>query len=294
MLSAVLEKRNVHLRKLLQVKLMKYPDPHLSDQQLLLDVDGELSPPDEKLVREHLEACWKCRARRQELDHSIADFIRIQQRELDAKVPPAAGPRALLKARLAELSANPPRPGWFALPPPLTWAPAAAICGLAVLGLLLTRSRFEREVPPLPKAVIVSIPNAAITPGAALLLSGPAVCAQANTKNKVVPVALQRKVFEEYGIAGADPRAYEVDYLVTPALGGSDDIHNLWPHSYSETVWNAQVKDALEDRLREMVCDGSLDLTEAQREIAANWIGAYKKYFHTDQPLPEHAKQSFQ
>ena len=98
-------------------------------------------------------------------------------------------------------------------------------------------------------------------------------------------------MFEEYGIAGADPRAYEVDYLVTPALGGADDIHNLWPHSYSATVWNAQVKDALEDRLREMVCEGSMDLAEAQREIAGNWIAAYKKYFHTDRPLAEHCNR---
>jgi len=68
-------------------------------------------------------------------------------------------------------------------------------------------------------------------------------------------------------------------------LGGADDIRNLWPQSYSATAWNAQVKDALEDRLREMVCDGSLDLTQAQQEIAGNWIAAYKKYFHTDKPL---------
>jgi len=68
-------------------------------------------------------------------------------------------------------------------------------------------------------------------------------------------------------------------------LGGADDIRNLWPQSYSATAWNAQVKDALEDRLREMVCDGSLNLTQAQREIAGNWIAAYKKYFHTDKPL---------
>jgi hypothetical protein len=39
-----------------------------------------------------------------------------------------------------------------------------------------------------------------------------------------------------------------------------------------------------------MVCDGSLDLTEAQRQIAADWIAAYKKYFHTDTPLTEHWK----
>jgi hypothetical protein len=43
----------------------------------------------------------------------------------------------------------------------------------------------------------------------------------------------------------------------------------------------------LEDRLREMVCNGSLDLAAAQREIAENWITAYKKYFHTDTPLVE-------
>jgi hypothetical protein len=40
-----------------------------------------------------------------------------------------------------------------------------------------------------------------------------------------------------------------------------------------------------------MVCAGSLDLTQAQKEIAENWIAAYKKYFHTEQPLEEHWKQ---
>ena len=55
-------------------------------------------------------------------------------------------------------------------------------------------------------------------------------------------------------------------------------------------MWNARVKDALEDRLREMVCEGSLDLMEAQQEIAVNWIAAYKKYFHTETPLEQHYK----
>ena len=96
---------------------------------------------------------------------------------------------------------------------------------------------------------------------------------------------LQQKVFEEYGIQGAEPRAYEVDYLITPALGGADDIHNLWPHSYSATVWYAQVKDALEDRLHAMVCEGGLDLIAAQHDISSDWIAAYKKYFNTDEPL---------
>jgi hypothetical protein len=71
---------------------------------------------------------------------------------------------------------------------------------------------------------------------------------------------------------------YEVDYLITPALGGADDIRNLWPQSYVSTAWNARVKNALEDRLRDLVCRGQLDLGEAQREIATDWIAAYKKY----------------
>jgi hypothetical protein len=46
------------------------------------------------------------------------------------------------------------------------------------------------------------------------------------------------------------------------------------------------VKDQLETLLPEMVCEGSLPLQTAQRDIAADWIAAYKKYFHTDVPLP--------
>jgi hypothetical protein len=36
-----------------------------------------------------------------------------------------------------------------------------------------------------------------------------------------------------------------------------------------------------------MVCNGDLDLNEAQQELASNWISAYKKYFHTETPLNE-------
>lgn len=267
---------------------MQHEDSHLSDQQLLQDVDGELSAHEEKLVRTHLGACWKCRARRQELEQAIGDFVRINQREFDAKVPPVAGPRALLRAQLADVSAAAPdRSSKRVAFPRSAWEVAAATGGVLVLGIFLALSGIGRQSLSHARAVVISIPDSTLTPGATLLVSRRAVCSQENTKNKAVPAPVQRRVFEEYGIARADPRAYEVDYLVTPALGGADDIHNLWPHSNSAAVWKAPVKDALEDRLREMVCDGSLDLTEAQREIAANWIAAYKKYFHTDKPLAE-------
>jgi hypothetical protein len=263
---------------------MKNSDFHLSDQKLLLDVEGELPTSDQKLVQSHLNACWKCRVRRQELADAIVDFVRFHQRESDAKIPPVAGPRALLKARMAQLSTS--EPSWPRFFRGFVWV--AAVCGLLAFGLFLVRMSAGHQNPSPARTWIVSIPDSRLTPGATLLASRSAVCAQSNTNNKSVPASVRRKVFEEYGMAGVDPRAYEVDYLVTPALGGADDIHNLWPHSYSSTAWNAQVKDALEDRLRGMVCDGSLDLTEAQREIASNWIAAYKKYFHTDQPIENH------
>jgi hypothetical protein len=135
------------------------------------------------------------------------------------------------------------------------------------------------------RTVAVTIPNPRLTPGATVFVSRGEICRETNAKNKAVPVALQRRVFDEYGIENPKPSAYEVDYLITPALGGADDIHNIWPQSYAETVWNAHVKDALEDHLRDLVCDGQLDLATAQREISTNWIEAYKKYFQTDRPL---------
>jgi hypothetical protein len=265
---------------------MKHKAQHLSDQDLLLDVDGEHSTHDEKRVRAHLKACWKCRVRRDELKNAISDFVHFHQSQFDGQLPPPDSPRALLKAQLAQLAATVPNqpPSWLTLFHRLRWA-LAITCGVLALSLFLSPLVRRRALR--PGVSIVLIPDSRLTPGAALLVGQGQLCTQPNIKNKAVPVALQRKVLEEYGIEGADPRAYEIDYLITPALGGADDMHNLWPQSYSATAWNADVKDALEDRLREMVCNGNLDLTEAQQEIAGNWIAAYKKYFHTDKPLPE-------
>jgi hypothetical protein len=70
------------------------------------------------------------------------------------------------------------------------------------------------------------------------------------------------EVFERYGVTR--PRdQYEVDHLITPELGGATDIRNLWPEPYHDAVWNAHVKDQLEDLLHAMVCRGEVDLATA-------------------------------
>lgn len=89
---------------------------------------------------------------------------------------------------------------------------------------------------------------------------------------------LRQAVFREYGIVNPRPEDYEIDYLIAPGLGGTEDIHNLWPEPSTTPQWNAHVKDVLEERLHQLVCDGELDLPTAQRAIATDWIAAYKKY----------------
>jgi hypothetical protein len=265
---------------------------HLSDDRLLLYFDGELSPQDEERAREHLKACGRCSSRCGELEEASAGFASLQQ-DSYAELPPADRARAMLQAQLGQLSAVTPRrqAGWF------QWAGALALgAATLALGVFLAKPLFNHRIfghegyARARSAPVVAMPISSLTPGATLFLDRAAVCAQPNPNNREVPVAMQRLVFAQYGIPRGDTHDYEIDYLVTPALGGADDIHNLWPHSYSATVWNAKVKDALETRLRERVCSGSLDLETAQREIAGNWIAAYKKYFQTETPLVEHEK----
>jgi anti-sigma factor RsiW len=61
---------------------------HLSDQDLLLFADGELSSRRAHRVREHLAACWTCRARTTELEGAIADFVHLHQSKIDTRPPP--------------------------------------------------------------------------------------------------------------------------------------------------------------------------------------------------------------
>jgi hypothetical protein len=259
---------------------MKTQDPHLSDRELVMAMDGELAPSDTSRVERHIEACWTCRARKLDLERAVADFVHLHQDGLAPHVPPAEGPRALLTAHLAELAQS--QPPWSFPLQRAAWLAAAVACGLAVFWLAASRWIPEHRR---PAVAAIVVPNPDLTPGAAVLVSRSEVCRESQPNNKEVPVALQRRVLEEYGLARSEARAYEVDYLITPALGGADDIHNIWPEPYTDAQWNARVKDALEERLHMMVCEGDLDLGTAQREIAGNWIEAYKKYFRTDRPI---------
>ncbi len=269
---------------------------HLSDQDILLVVDGEVSGRRARQARAHLAACELCRSRVGELEGTIADFVSLHRRTLDATLPPSTGSRALLKARLAE-AALPPANAWPRLLQLLSPSRAAAYVCVAifitVLGgaFLLRHSQRQGSMSSDLSLASLTIPNRHLTPGATRPVTVGDVCSMAHEEVvRDVPNSLRQEVFREYGIVNPRPEDYEIDYLIAPGLGGADDIHNLWPEPTSSSGWNAHVKDALEERLHQLVCRGELDLPTAQQAIASDWITAYKKYLGSDRYISQSRK----
>jgi hypothetical protein len=256
----------------MNVNHMKHEDAHISSEELLRAADGELTTGRDAEVRNHLFACRLCRTRMDEVVGTLAEIIHARNFELESQLPPIAGPRALLRAKLSAQSPLVHR--WSP-----RWAVAAAAIGIAAL----VTYQWTAPMADLEPGIA---PKTSLTPGATLALTVNDVCAEGFAERiPAIPVSIERKVFEAYGIANPRRDAYEVDYLITPELGGATSIRNLWPEPYHAPVWNAHVKDELENRLHRMVCNGELDLATAQREIASDWIAAYKKYFGSDRPV---------
>ena len=176
-------------------------DSHLSDQDLVSAVDGELAPHAAARVESHLAACWQCRARQQEFETAIGDFVREHRQALDRQIPPADGPRALLKAQLSQViePQGSSSRRWFLTA--LQKSGAIAVGLALVLGSIMFWREFSGRHG-IGRESVFATPNPNLTPGATVLLSRGEVCRESNTKNKIVPVAMQKRVFQEYGIAG--------------------------------------------------------------------------------------------
>jgi hypothetical protein len=142
-------------------------------------------------------------------------------------------------------------------------------------------SRFEPD----------SLPNAKLTPGDTLDVNRDDICTAGYTKKiRKVPASVKCDIFESYNRIKVKDVCCEIDHLIPLELGGSNREKNLWPEPY-QTQWNAKAKDRLENRLHRLVCDGSLDLLQAQKDIADNWIVAYGKYVATADSNGKHGRQ---
>ena len=142
----------------------------------------------------------------------------------------------------------------------------------------------KKQLPATEAAPI--LPDPRLTPGAILTTDRSVVCRQGYSKTaRRAGVDLKQTVYARYRLSKKGGH-YEMDHLVPFSIGGADVVENLWPQSHDTQPWNADVKDRLEWKLLSLVCRGELPMAQAQREIATNWIEAYKKYCQTERDCP--------
>jgi hypothetical protein len=119
-------------------------------------------------------------------------------------------------------------------------------------------------------------PNSHLTPGLIEERDANVLCNRSTKEVRNVPQSEKEAVFKEYNIGYPQPTgAYEVDHFIPLALGGSNDIKNLWPEP-ATPVPGFHEKDRVEFYLRNQVCKGRMPLEEAQNKIKTDWLAVYK------------------
>ena len=266
---------------------------HLSDPELLLLDEGELPPRRQSYGRGHLAVCASCAARRERLNQALAEIGQLH-RESREELPVADDVRRRLRTALQEQSSG--SPWWRAVVPDQTargWIGAVTVVAMTLLVLyaMETSSTPRDEATLVPPETGPILPRPDLTPGATRAVSVDEVCGDVPVLAgpRVAP-SVPRQVFQAYGADYLRSHDYELDFLITPELGGTTDAENLWPQPFVSTPWNAYVKDELERFLRQRVCEGTLDLKTAQRQMATDWVAAYKRYFNTDRPLRDYRR----
>ncbi|HEY8996854.1 MAG TPA: zf-HC2 domain-containing protein [Edaphobacter sp.] len=257
---------------------------HIAPFDFMRFADGEMSALEQEALLLHVDTCAQC----------ARSFVTTQKtlERLTAVVPSAtAGPAmdgsssARLRAGLEQLvEAKQERVPWYhGILHNRRYASYAVLLLLIAISMGGIAYRHAHSV----EAEAVLLPNRSLTPGAVRSVALAELCQVVDNDDldPVVSVPTQKAIFHEYGIPPEQSRVnFQMDYLINPQLGGVDDVRNLWPQPYS-SEWNARAKDELERHLHQMVCDHKIELADAQREIAENWIDAYKKYFHTSKPI---------
>ena len=77
---------------------------HLTDDAILLSLDGELSVKEAAEVDTHVQSCWSCRGRKQATEQSITDLVAYQNAATAPYLPPPSDKRAVFVARLDSLA----------------------------------------------------------------------------------------------------------------------------------------------------------------------------------------------
>jgi hypothetical protein len=105
-----------------------------------------------------------------------------------------------------------------------------------------------------------------------------------------VTEAEKRKVFELYGLDYERERSKrEADHVIELAVGGANDIRNIWPQqlhlNYHGRDMGAIEKDKLEKKVLAAVRAGKMSLHEAQAGLAGDWTVLYRKMVAAEFPV---------
>ena len=267
---------------------------HPSDHVLLLTVDVQLSSLRQARAAAHVRTCGACQARVALLRSALAD---AQQAYRLTEEPVTGAARLRLRRALHDAGEAWDRSWWtrwrhrFDLTPAAMGRAAAVSAAVLAVAWLVVGAGSPRRDASRPAAGGHALPLASLTPGAVSNLTAAELCAGTRAP-RVVTAEVQHRVLAGYGMEQAPADRYELDALVTLELGGTVAPENLWPQPYEASLWNARVKDALERLLADEVCRGRVQLSQAQREIATDWVAAYKRRFQTETPMPHHAQST--
>ena len=288
---------------------MRLGNRHLADDELLLLDDAQTAGLRRtRRARRHLADCTLCAARRAHLAARLAEVAGLWRE--DGAPAVASGreesahraARARLGAAIDRQAERLPVPGWLRLARGATsrlGGPVAAVAAVALLLAIASQAWrvLDRggptagRVAPSPEAPGVPVrPDRRLTPGAVRPVTAAEACRGGAHVDPGAAAGVRRQVFARYGIDYRRAAEFELDFLITPELGGAAEARNLWPHTYRAAVWNAYVKDELERHFRRLVCAGTLELATAQRELATDWIEAYRRHFRTAQPRRDYRR----
>ena len=267
---------------------MRDGERHLTDAELALLAEHSAQDGRDRRLRQHLSECGECRAKLEATQAPLQEFFALHRQVLTEAIPPAEPARGRLRDALAWAAGESAARGAWA---PLRLSAALAATALALVAGTAALLWYFGPAPPSGSsaATLGALPDPRLTPGRTSSASLADLCAEDEPTAPAVDRQTALRVFRDHGIEDPGPMEYELDHLVPPELGGVTAPENLWPQAYDGSNWNANAKDALEDRLRHMACSGQIPLRSAQADIARDWVAAYKKHFRADEPLVEHA-----
>jgi hypothetical protein len=116
-------------------------------------------------------------------------------------------------------------------------------------------------------------PDPTLTPGAVRTTDVVDICSTDTRSLRHGSRERSDLIYARYGVARSDEMQYTLDHLIPLEIGGADVVENLWPEPRRSLAgeWDDTRKDQLERRLKVLVCDGALDVRQAQQAISEDW-----------------------